>query len=99
LDALIARTRPDVKGLILLTPFYIEPNRADAMRARMDEYGAAVRAVAGRHDALLVDTQAFFDAALAACYPATLAWDRVHPSQTGHMILARAFLNAVGFEW
>jgi len=99
LDALIARTRPDVKGLILLTPFYIEPNRADAMRARMDEYGAAVRAVAERHDALLVDTQASFDAALASCYPATLAWDRVHPSQTGHMILARAFLNAVGFEW
>lgn len=99
LDALVARTRPAVTGLVLLTPFYIEPNRADAMRARMDEYGAAVLAVACRHDALFVDTQAFFDAALASCYPATLAWDRVHPSLTGHMILARAFLNAVDFEW
>ncbi len=99
LDALIARTRPAVTGLVLLTPFYIEPNRRDPMRARMDEYGAAVRAVARRHDALFVDTQAFFDAALASCYPATLAWDRVHPSLTGHMILARAFLNGVDFEW
>ncbi len=99
LDALVARTRPAVTGLVLLTPFYIEPNRRDPMRARMDEYGAAVRAVARRHDALFVDTQAFFDAALASCYPATLAWDRVHPSLTGHMILARAFLNAVGFQW
>ena len=25
-----------------------------------------------------------------------LAWDRVHPNLTGHAILARAFLKAVG---
>jgi lysophospholipase L1-like esterase len=47
---LVAQTKPAVKGLVLMTPFYIEPNRAD-------------------------------------------------PGQTGHMILARAFLNAVGFRW
>jgi lysophospholipase L1-like esterase len=28
-----------------------------------------------------------------------LAWDRIHPNPTGHMILARAFLNAVGYGW
>ena len=26
-------------------------------------------------------------------------YDRIHPNQTGHMIIARAFLAAVGFEW
>jgi lysophospholipase L1-like esterase len=96
---LIAATRPRVRGLVMMTPFYIEPNRADAMRAAMDRYGAAVMTIASAHDARFVDTQAAFDAALKHYYPATLAWDRVHPTQTGYMIIARAFLNAVGFRW
>jgi len=32
-------------------------------------------------------------------YSGTLAWDRVHPTRTGHVILARAFLAAIGFDW
>jgi len=99
LDALIAQTRPSVQNIVLMTPFYIEPNRADPMRARMDEYGAIVRRLSEKHGTLLVDTQAAFDAVLTVYYPATLAWDRVHPSQTGHMVLARAFLNAVEYAW
>jgi lysophospholipase L1-like esterase len=99
LDALLSQTRPIVQNIILLTPFYIEPNRADAMRARMDEYGAIVRRLSEKHGTLFVDTQAAFDAVLTALYPATLAWDRVHPSLTGHMVLARAFLQAVEFAW
>ena len=99
LEELVAATRPRVKGLVLMTPFYIEPNPADPMRAMMDRYGVIVREIAGRHDALFVDTQAAFNETLPALYPATLAWDRVHPNRTGHMALARAFLNAVGFAW
>jgi len=99
LDGLLAQTRGSVKNIVLLTPFYIEPNRADPMRARMDEYGAIVRQLSEKYGTLFVDTQAAFDAVLAAYYPATLAWDRVHPSLTGHMVLARAFLNAVEFAW
>jgi lysophospholipase L1-like esterase len=88
-----------VKGLALMTPFYIEANRQDAMRARMDEYGAIVKQLAERHGTLFVDTQAAFDAALQAYYPATLGWDRVHPTHIGAMILARAFLTAIDFSW
>ncbi len=99
LDALLSQTRPAVQNIVLLTPFYIEPNRADAMRARMDEYGAIVRQLSEKHGTLFVDTQAAFDAVLTALYPATLAWDRVHPSLTGHMVLARAFLRTVEFAW
>lgn len=99
LEGLIAQTRPLVKNIVLLTPFYIEPNRADAMRARMDEYSAVVRQLSEKHGTLFVDTQAAFDAVLTDYYPATLAWDRVHPSQTGHMVLARAFLQALDFRW
>ena len=29
-------------------------------------------------------------------HPMTLAWDRIHPNTTGHMIIARAFLKTLG---
>jgi lysophospholipase L1-like esterase len=99
LQELVARTKPTVQGLVLMTPFYIEPNRNDAMRATMDRYGAVVRRLAEEHNALFVDTQAAFDRVTEHIYPATLAWDRVHPSMTGHMTIARAFLQAIEFEW
>jgi len=96
---LLARTRPTLKGLVLMTPYFIEANPADAMRVRMDEYGAVVRRLAQRFDAILVDTQAAFQAFLAHHHSAEIAWDRVHPNHIGHMILARSFLDAVGFSW
>lgn len=99
LRELVRRTQPNVKGLVLMTPYYIEPNRTDAMRARMDEYGAIVRAVASDGGAIFIDTQAAFDRLLGTLYPATLAWDRVHPTQAGHMLLARTFLQALDFDW
>ena len=40
LRELVSSTTPLVKGLILMTPYYIEPNRQDAMRATMDRYAA-----------------------------------------------------------
>jgi lysophospholipase L1-like esterase len=99
LDALITQAQPGLQGLILATPFYIEPYRNDAMRKRMDEYGSVVKDLATKYNAILVDTQAAFDQALEHIYPATLAWDRVHPNHAGTAIIAKAFLNAVGFEW
>ena len=99
LETLVRTTRPTVKGLILMTPYFIEPNRADGMRAMMDDYGAVVRRLADAHDALLVDTQAAFEAVLRHLHPMALAWDRVHPTRTGHMILTRAFLRAIDYEW
>ncbi|GBF73335.1 hypothetical protein PA598K_01622 [Paenibacillus sp. 598K] len=97
LEELVTMTK--VEGLVLMTPFYIEPNRADWMRERMDEYGAIVREVAERHHTLFVDTQAAFDRVLEHIYPATLAWDRVHPSMPGHTVLARAFLQAIDYDY
>jgi lysophospholipase L1-like esterase len=99
LTELVERTLPLVKGMILMTPFYIEPNKDDEMRAQMDRYGAIVKKLAGRHDTICVDTQAAFDAALEVYYAATLGWDRVHPTHIGNMILARSFLKAIDFAW
>jgi lysophospholipase L1-like esterase len=99
LGRLIERTRPAVKGMVLMTPFFIEPSRQDAMRSKMDQYGKIVRKLSERFDAVFVDTQSAFDRALEFSHSAAIAWDRVHPNQMGHMIIACAFLDGVGFKW
>jgi lysophospholipase L1-like esterase len=99
LRSLINETLPKLKGLILMTPFYIEPNRNDAMRNTMDQYSQAVKRLAEEYGAVFVNTQAAFDQLMTEIYPATIAWDRVHPSTVGHMTIARAFLQEIGFQF
>ena len=84
--------------MILMTPYFMEPNRADPMRARMDAYGEIVRRLAQRHGLVFVDLQSAWDALFVHMHPCAIAWDRIHPNQTGHMYIARQFLKAVGAE-
>lgn len=94
-EALIVRTRPRLPGgLILMTPYYIEPDRREPMRARMDIYGTIVAGLAKRHQTIFVDTQAAFDRALTKQSGTDLAPDKVHPTESGHQVLANAFLTA-----
>lgn len=97
LERLIVRSRPRLKGLVLMAPYFVEFNRADPMRAKIDDYGAVVRKLADRHGAVFADTQAAFDEVMAEIHPMGIATDRVHPTLTGHLIIARAFLKAVGY--
>jgi lysophospholipase L1-like esterase len=99
LDQLVARTRGKVAGMVLMTPYYIEPRKDAPMRRRMDQYGAVVRDIAAKRRCVFVDTQAAFDR-LCATHPVeSIAWDRVHPNHIGAACIASAFLNAVGFAW
>jgi lysophospholipase L1-like esterase len=99
LDHLIRTTRPQLRGIVLMTPYCIEPDLADPMRAMMDRYGEVVRQLAGNYQAILVDTQAAFESVLEELPPAALSIDRVHLKPAGHMILAQSFLKAVGCGW
>jgi len=99
LDELVKLTLPKVKGLVLMTPYYIEPHTTDDMRATMDKYGEVVKTIAEKHNVKCVDLQAAFNNVLQYRHSSFLAWDRIHPNTDGHMVIARAFLNAVGFEW
>lgn len=97
---LVADALPRVKGLVLMTPFFIEPCRQDAMRARIDEYCAIAKKVAAAHPGVvLVDTQAAFDKALRHASSYVFSGDRVHPNAVGNMIIAKAFLDAIDFKW
>ena len=97
-DGLIKRTRPMLKGLVLMTPYYVQSERRDLMRLQMDEFGRVVRDLATRHKALFADTQAAMDSVLARLDYKLIAADRVHPTEIGHSVLAHAFLRAVGFR-
>jgi lysophospholipase L1-like esterase len=97
-DQIIAKVRPSLKGLVLMTPFFIEKLPNEPMRARMDEYGQIVKTIAAKHDAIFVDTQAAFNTPLETLHSGVFAWDRVHPNPHGHAILAMAFLRAIGFS-
>jgi lysophospholipase L1-like esterase len=99
LDELIQKVRPSLQGLILMTPYYLEPNLQNPMRVMMDQYGKRVGEIAAVHEAILVETQKNFDRILKWTDPLDLADDRVHINLSGHMILARAFLEQVGFSW
>jgi lysophospholipase L1-like esterase len=99
LDDLVRQARPDLSGLILMTPYYLETDREEPIRARMDQFGALVRRTAPEHEAVFVDIQAAFDRVLAWLTPAQLAPDRVHVNQVGHMVIARSLLEQIEFDW
>ncbi len=88
-----------VKGIFLMTPYYMEPNKADWMRARMDEYSEICRKLAEKHECIFIDTQAMFDRYFEHQHSAYIAWDRVHPNQIGAMLIAREFLKHCGFDY
>lgn len=98
LDSLVERTKDKVKGMILMTPYFMEPNKADAMRAAMDRYGEAMKGIAEKYGTYFVDLQAVFDEYLQVRHSAFLNWDRIHPTGVSSVLIARAFFKAVGWE-
>jgi len=97
-EKLILETLPKVKGMILMTPYFMEPNKLDPMRARMDEYGAVVRRLAEKYHLVFVDLQAAWDRLFQHMHPCAIAWDRIHPNQVGCMYIAKQFLSSVGAD-
>jgi lysophospholipase L1-like esterase len=92
---LIGRSRAQLQGLVLMSPYYVQSLRTDPMRRRMDDYTGIVSELAAQHEALFIDAQAAIDAALARSDYASIAADRVHPTPEGHRLLARAFVAGV----
>ena len=97
-EKLILDTLPHVKGMILMTPFFMEPNKQDSMRIRMDEYGAIVKKLAEKHGLIFVDLQSAWDRLFEHMHPCNIAWDRIHPNQIGCMYIAKQFLQAIGAD-
>lgn len=95
LDSLEGR----VKGTFLMTPYYMEPNPQDAMRARMDTYSAICKKLAAEYGCRFIDLQKVFADYCSVRHSTFVAWDRVHPNQVGAMLIARAFLRCCEFDF
>ena len=100
LRKMIEQAKQTIPNIVLMTPFYMEPNRGDAMRAAVDRYGEVCRRLAEEYGLIFVDVQGAFDEVLKHCHSSYFSWDRVHPAAApGHAVIARAFLRAVDFDF
>ncbi|MBQ7788648.1 MAG: SGNH/GDSL hydrolase family protein [Clostridia bacterium] len=95
LEAVCQRTLPKVKGMFIMSPFYMEANDNDPMKKRMVEYAGIAKEVADKYNIPFIDLQAEFDEHLKYRYPAYISWDRVHPNWVGGMIIARKILQVI----
>ena len=98
LEAVCQRTMPKVKGMFIISPFYMEANDNDPMKKRTVEYAQICREVAEKYGATYIDVQGEFDKHLVHRYPAYISWDRVHPNWVGGLIIAKEILKAIGAD-
>ena len=98
-EEMILSVKDKTKGVFLCTPYYMEPNRQDMMRVRMDEYCDVCRELAEKYDCILVDFQEMFDKYFAVRHSSYIAWDRVHPNEIGATLMAREFLKHCDFDY
>lgn len=95
---MISRVKDSVKGIFLMSPFYLESIKEDEVRKCLDEYNAVLREAAEENNCIFVDLQSAFDEYLKSRHSSFIAWDRIHPNQTGAMIIANEFLKNTGFD-
>lgn len=98
-EKMILSVKDKVKGVFILTPYYMEPNKEDKMRIRMEEYVEICKKLARKYDCPLVDFQKMYDEYFKIRHSSYIAWDRVHPNQVGATLMAKEFLKVCDFEY
>lgn len=99
LETMIEKVKDRVKGVFILSPYIMEPNSADMMRSRMNEYVEICRVLAEKHGCVFVDFQKMYEDYCSIRHSCYIAWDRIHPNQIGATLMAREFLKKCGFSW
>ena len=97
-EEMICRINGKVKGIFILSPYIIEPNRQDMMRSRMDEYVEISRKLAEKYHCIFVNFQKMYEDYCKIRHSSYIAWDRIHPTQIGATLMAKEFLSKCGFD-
>ena len=97
-EEMIGRINGKVKGIFILSPYIIEPNRQDMMRSRMDEYVEISRKLAEKYHCIFVNFQKMYEDYCKIRHSSYIAWDRIHPNQIGATLMAKEFLSKCGFD-
>lgn len=98
-EEMILKVKDNVKGVFILSPYIIEPNSEDMMRARMNEYVAIAKKLAEKHGCRFVDFQKMYEDYCKIRHSSYIAWDRIHPNQIGATLMAKAFLKVCEFDF
>lgn len=98
-EIMILKVKDSVKGIFILSPYIMEPNRDDFMRARMDEYVEICRRLAEKHSCVFVDFQKMYEDFCKIRHSSSVAWDRIHPNQVGATLMAKEFLKHCDFDY
>lgn len=103
-EEIIEATLPSVRNLLIMGSFMVEPNTSDPMGKMVREYAAIAKELAIKYNLIYIDTQKRIDDFTTHLSSYIISQDRVHPYGVqgplpGHMILAKSFLDAAGFEW
>lgn len=98
-EKMILSVKNTTKGIFILSPYIIEPNRDDFMRKRMDEYVTICKKLAEKHGCIFVDFQKLYEDYCNVRHSSSIAWDRIHPNQIGATLMARAFLDKCDFDY
>lgn len=97
LKAMIISSTKIAKKVFILSPYYMEPNNADLMRARMDTYGNIAKKLSEEYGCEFVDLQEMFNQYFKFRHSSYIAWDRIHPNQIGATLIAKEFLSHCDF--
>lgn len=98
-EEMILKVKDNVKGIFILSPYIMEPNREDMMRKRMDEYVEICRRLSEKHRCIFVDFQKMYEDYCSIRHSSFIAWDRIHPNQIGATLMAREFLKHCNFNF
>jgi lysophospholipase L1-like esterase len=89
--------------LVLCEPFTLPVGKRkdgyETWRAGLQARQDLVAKLAAKHDAALVDFQAVFDAACKVAPAEHWIWDGVHPTYSGHQLMADEWERAVRAKW
>ena len=99
-DKLLTDTKaanPDIT-FVLLEPFYLPKDghkETDQRDADVKQRQAIVAKLAAKHHAALVKLQQVFDDACKRAPAQYWVWDAVHPTYSGHQLMANAWIKTV----
>lgn len=99
MEEMILKIKDKVKGIFIISPYYIEVNKEDFMRKRMDEYTEICKNLAKKYSLYFVDFQKMFEDFCKIQHSSKLAWDRVHPNRMGAMLQAKEFVKHIDFDF
>lgn len=98
-EEMILRVQDKVKGIFILSPYIMEPNSGDMMRARINEYVDICEKLAVKHGCTFINFQKMYEDYCNIRHSSFIAWDRIHPNQVGSTLMAREFLKHCGFDF